>query len=452
MTISMFRRAPLAGLSGDRRAAPGVLDTAAGPAARSPGRLALVAAALFASSVASAQGVLFWSTQATPVNEQKDMREIVLKNSPVPAEFVANQEGPYMTRLNAELQAGKGSIGVLGALHGQLGSHTKDLADLGNLAGNVKASPTFMKLGKLGTGEQKYLPWMQATFVMAANKKALPYLPAGADINRLTYDQLVAWARNLAERTGGPKVGLPMGPQGLKHRFFQGYLYPSYANSMVTEYRSEGAEKGWNMVKELWRYTHPASTTYNFMQEPLTSEQVWVAFDHIARLADAFNAKPADFVAFPAPAGPTGRGFMPVLAGLAIPRTAPDRAAAEKLVNHLMRPEVQLATLRSTNFFPTVNVPIPADMPASVRITADAIARQSGAPDANPGLLPVGLGALGGKFNQVYVDTFERIVLANQPVRAVLDQQAATLRALMLEANAPCWEPDKPSVGACPVK
>lgn len=425
MTLFKFRRARLIGLMG---------------------------AMLVGSTVASAQGVLFWSTQATPVGEQKDMREVVLKNAPAPVEFVANQEGPYMTRLNAELQAGKGTIAVLGALHGQLGSHTKDLVDLSPLAANVKASPAFMKLGKLGSNEQKYVPWMQATFVMAANKKALPYLPAGADINRLTYDQLVAWARNMAERTGGPKMGLPMGPQGLKHRFFQGYLYPSYANSMVTEFRSEGAEKGWNMLKELWKYTHPASTTYNFMQEPLTSEQVWVAFDHIARLADAFNAKPNDFVAFPAPAGPTGRGFMPVLAGLAIPKTAPDRAAAERLINHLMRPEVQLATLRTTNFFPTVNVAIPADMPASVRITADAIAKQSGAPDANPGLLPVGLGALGGKFNQVYVDSFERIVLANQPVRAVLDQQAAALRALMVEANAPCWEPDRPSVGACPVK
>ena len=30
---------------------------------------------------AVAQPVLFWSTQATPVNEQKDMRELVLKNS-----------------------------------------------------------------------------------------------------------------------------------------------------------------------------------------------------------------------------------------------------------------------------------------------------------------------------------------------------------------------------------
>ena len=283
-------------------------------------------------------------------------------------------------------------------------------------------------------------------------EKALPYLPAGADINKLTYDQLVAWSKNLAEKTGGPKFGFPAGPQGLKHRFFQGYLYPSYADSMVTEFRSAGAEAGWNMFKELWKYTHASSTGFNQMQEPLKNEQVWVAFDHIARLADAFNAKPNDFVAFPAPSGPTGRGFMPVLAGLAIPKTAPDKAGAEKLVAYLMTPEVQLATLRATNFFPTVDIKIPADMPASVRITAEAISKQAGSADANPGLLPVGLGALGGKFNQVYVDTFERVVLAGQPVKAVLDEQAAALRKLMQEANAPCWEPDKPSVGACPVK
>ena len=51
-----------------------------------------------------AQSVLFWSTQATPVNEQKDVREVVLKSSPVPVEFVTNNDGPYFTRLNAELQ------------------------------------------------------------------------------------------------------------------------------------------------------------------------------------------------------------------------------------------------------------------------------------------------------------------------------------------------------------
>ena len=48
-----------------------------------------------------------------------------------------------------------------------------------------------MELGKLGTGKQIYIPWMQATYVMVANKQALPYPAGGADINALTYDQLL---------------------------------------------------------------------------------------------------------------------------------------------------------------------------------------------------------------------------------------------------------------------
>ncbi|MCY4336975.1 MAG: hypothetical protein OXC60_20165 [Litoreibacter sp.] len=73
------------------------------------------------------------------------------------------------------------------------------------------------------------------------------------------------------------------------------------------------------------------------------------------------------------------------------------------------------------------------------------------APDANPGLLPVGLGDLGGQFNAVYVDTFERIILAGQPIKDVLDDQAETLREIMVEAGAPCWAPDAASDGPCPV-
>ena len=67
---------------------------------------------------------------------------------------------------------------------------------------------------------------MQATYVMAANKQALEYLPEGADLNALTYDQLIAWVKTMAEATGSPKFGFPAGPKGLMHRFFQGYLCP----------------------------------------------------------------------------------------------------------------------------------------------------------------------------------------------------------------------------------
>jgi hypothetical protein len=59
-----------------------------------------------------------------------------------------------------------------------------------------------MRLGKFGTAHQLYIPWMQASYIMVANREALSYLPAGADINALSYDQLASWASAIQEKTG----------------------------------------------------------------------------------------------------------------------------------------------------------------------------------------------------------------------------------------------------------
>lgn len=417
--------------------------------------LALIIAAipLTSASLTAKADTLFWSTQANPVEETQGMREDVLSGFGSPVDYQSSEVGPWLTRMQAELEAGSGTIDVLGGLHGQVTTLADDLVDLSGVdLGDIKVNEAFMKLGMLETSEQKYMPWMQATYVMAANKKALEHLPEGADLMALTYDQLIEWSKNVAEATGSQKFGFPAGPKGLKHRFFQGYLYPSYTNSMVTKFRSAEAETAWEKFKELWQYTNPGSPNFSFMQEQLLSEDVWIAFDHTARLAEAFNQRPDDFVAFPAPAGPTGRGFMPVVAGVAIPKTAPDMDQAKALVAYMMKPESQIATLRATNFFPVIDVELPDDMPAAVKAAGEAIAAMSNSPDANPGLLPVGLGDLGGKFNQVYSDTFERIILAGQPVRAVLDDQAEQLKAVIEEAGAPCWAPDPVSDGPCPVE
>lgn len=414
--------------------------------------LAVATLALGLTAATANAQVLFWSNQAVPVEETQKMREQVLKGFSGGVDFQPQEPGPFITRIEAEAAAGSGTIGVVGALHGDLATYADNWADLSDidLAG-IGVSPAFLELGKLGTGEQKYLPWMQATYVMAANKQALQYLPEGADINALTYDQLIAWSKAMAEATGSPKFGFPAGPKGLKHRFFQGFLLPAYTGSEVTKFRSAEAEEAWGKFKELWQYTNPASTNYDFMQEPLLTGDVWLAFDHIARLGEAFNQKPDDFVAFPAPAGPKGRAFMPVLAGLAIPKGAPDMAQSKELVKYMMQPQTQVATLLATNFFPTTDAPLPTDLTKSAQALGPAVTTMTSAADALPALLPVGLGDKGGQFNQVYIDTFERIVLGNQDIRQVLDQQAETLRALMVETGAPCWLPDAPSEGACPV-
>lgn len=411
-----------------------------------------ISAALGASLLASAASaeVLFWSTQAKPVEEAQAMREQVLAGQDV--DYQPNDSGPWITRLNAELEAGTGTIGVLGALHGDFSAmdpaNLVDLSDMGVKSG----SDTFNELAMLGTDSMQYIPWMQASYIMAANKEALQYLPEGADINALTYDQLIAWAANVHEATGEPKFGFPAGPKGLKHRFFQGYLYPSYTDGVVRTFASDEAVVAWEKFRELWAHTNPASTNFSFLQEQLLNGDAWIAFDHTSRLAQAFNERPDDFVAFPAPAGPTGRGFMPVIAGVAIPTTAPDMDASKALVAHLMNPETQVATLRATNFFPVVATDLPDDLPPAVQAAGDAVAIMSSSADANPGLLPAGLGDKGGDFNRVFVDAFERIVLANQDIRTVLDDQKGQLEAIMNETGAPCWAPDAPSEGACPVE
>lgn len=157
-------------------------------------------------------------------------------------------------------------------------------------------------------------------------------------------------------------------------------------------------------------------------------------------------------MAFPAPSGPKGQGYMPVLAGLALPRGGPDRAAAVQLIEHLTTPAVQITTLRETTFFPVVQASLPADLSPGLRLAADAVAKQAAAANAVPSLLPVGLGERNGEFNKAFTDAFQRIVLRNQDIKAALDAEGAKLAALMKAANAPCWRPDTPSEGACPVE
>jgi multiple sugar transport system substrate-binding protein len=406
------------------------------------------------ASAAQAQDVVFLSTQLRPIEEAQKVRDVLLKGGPK-TNFVVEEPAKLNVRVEAEQKAGTRSFSVIGALHGEISGLPADSLDaVDDIMGKLKAAgmpDAIANLGKLGGGTQVYIPWMQATYIMAANKQALKHLPSGADINALTYEQLGAWAENVRKATGERKLGFPAGPTGLMARFFQGYLYPSHTGGVVSTFKSDDAEKMWASFKALWANVNPASTNYNFMQEPLASGEVWIAFDHIARLKDALSAKPDDFVTFPAPAGPKGRGFMPVIAGFAVPKGAPNRAGAEALIAHMLKPDIQLAHAREVGFFPVVKADLPADMPAGTKLLASAVSAQAASKDALVSLLPIGLGAKGGEFNKVYNDAFQRIVIRNEDIKTVLASQATALKAIMEETKAPCWAPDKASTGPCPV-
>ncbi|MCL4252286.1 MAG: ABC transporter substrate-binding protein [Anaerolineae bacterium] len=424
-----------------------------------------IAMTLVVGFVISAQDdavVTFQSTQFNIVEESELARAIV-EGFDGNVDFITTEEGPLLDILIAEGTAGTGVTDLVGALHGTFPTLVSNdlMFDLSELTAELdekyNIADAFVELGKMGTTDyQYYVPWMQATFVMAANVEALPYLPEGADLNNLTWEQLAEWGANLAEATGENKVGLPV--NGLFHRFMQGYMFPSFTGGMVTEFRSEGAVAMMEYLRDdLWTVVNAESINYAFMNEPLLSGEVWVAFDHVARLGPAFAAQvngetDKEFVAFPAPSGPAGRGYMAVVVGLGIPFTSPNPDGAEALIDFMLSPETQGAILRDLNFFPVVDGVDMEALPQNVAMIAEAVNAQSSSEDGIVALLPIGLGDRGGEINQIFRNVFVRVVQNGEDITEVLMSEGEALNQLLADTGAPCWAPDPIGEGACVVK
>ena len=409
------------------------------------GMTVALTASLFGGAVAAQDPTVILSTQMVPEEEAAKMRDEIMAGYEGGFDFIGSETGPFVDSIRAEAETGSGDTSVVLSLHGELSTLGAEglLTDLSDIAAEVDVAPAFMDLGKLGTDQQLYIPMMQATYIMAARTEALEYLPEGADINALTWDQVAEWGANMTEATGERLLGFPFGDDGLRHRLLQGYLYPSFTGAVNNEFATQPGVDMWSWLLDAWQYVNPQSTTYGFMQEPLQSGEVWVAWDHTARLIDALNAKPDEFVALPVPAGPAGRAFMPVIVGLGIPATAPDPEAAKDIIKYLLEPETQGTTLEQVSFFPVAADAVPADVGPGVQAQMDAISAQSSADDALPALLPVGLGDQGGAYSGVFQDALKAIIVDGGDPAEVLAGLAPTLQGIFDSTGAPCWTPDE---------
>ena len=209
------------------------------------------------------------------------------------------------------------------------------LDDLASKLASRGIPNALLTLGKLGTTHQLYIPWMQASYIMVANKQALSYLPSGAELDNLSYDQLAVWASAIQQKTGKRLLGFPAGPQGLMHRFFEGFLYPSFTGGVVVPFRSADAEAMWGQFTSLWKSVNPNSGQLQLHAPGIALGRRLDRFRSCRPRLDALRQKPDEFVAFPAPSGPKGRGYMPVLVGLAVLKGAPDVDGAMALTDYL---------------------------------------------------------------------------------------------------------------------
>jgi len=402
-------------------------------------------------------GITFLSTQLNPVEEAGKMRNVILKDFPGRVDFRPNDNSYVFRQINSILQSNPSESILLGALHGDLeklyeGNALRPLNDIYDGLTKRGFPENLLSLSRLNGKDIYYIPWVQASFVMVANRKALAYLPGGADLNELTYAELLQWAENIFEKTGMKAIGFPAGEKGLMYRFFQGYLYPSFTASTLLKFRGSDAKAMWAYFKGLWKFTYPGSLACATMAEPLLTKDVWIAWDHTARLVRAFEERPDDFVAFPAPIGPMGRGFMAVISGLGIPRNVANAKDPAMLIDYLTQPAIQSRTLSETGFFPVVASGASGGIPRYLQQLSSAVERQSNSRRSVPTLLPIGLGERGDDYNNLFMLTFSEIVLGGKDVSSVLNANADELQKLIDGANAKCWLPDVSEARPCKIE
>jgi len=411
--------------------------------------IVLVVCLLLTPAVFAEEAVNFVSTQMVPAAEQKFAKGVLVKGftdeTGIPAEFIPMEYADAVVRLSAEVAAKKVAISVMADLHGGLDvMNAKGL--FANLADVKLPNRTFIKSledHSVIAGKKVYVPWMQATYLMVVNKKAFEYLPAGLETGdvigateKWTYDMLLKWAINLRGAFKAPKLGFPIGPKGLWHRFLHGYIYPSFTGYQAKAFDSAEAVALWEYHRELLPYIHPASSTWEAMDEPLLKQEVLIAWDHTARVKPAIVQKPEDFAIVPVPSGPKGRGYITVAVGLAIPVSAPQKDNAIKLIEYLTRPDVQVTVLENVGFFPTVKEAEGVIPAGPLKILAKGVLTQSAAADSIMVMIP-SLGPKGGDFTALYRDVFTKVVIEKRDIELTLKGVAAKLRAIFEEIGVP---------------
>lgn len=411
--------------------------------------LALVTVFVLSTGALSAPKLFFGSTQLHPAEEREFMIGKLLKafkaETGIDVEFVALTYNEMLSRMIAEQKSGKVTLSLVGDLHGGLDVMASRglLQEIKDISlPNRTFIPTLEKYSVI-KGKKVYVPWMQATYVMVVNKEAYKYLPKGLTVDDIkkptkkwTYDALLAWAKNLKEKTGSPKFGLPMAPKGLFHRFLHGYLLPSFTGYQAKKFNSPGSVKAWEYMRKLIKYTQPASSTWAAMSEPLSKGEVWLAWDHTARIKPAIVQSPEKFDVIPVPKGPAGRGYIIVAVGLAVPKGAPAKEEAYKLIEYLTRPDIQISVLQNVGFFPTVKEAAGAIPAGALKVLAQGVVAQSSAPDSIVAMIP-NLGKLGGKFTNTYREVFRRVVLQKMDIKKEIARAGKYLQKLFKEAGAP---------------
>lgn len=278
-------------------------------------------------------------------------------------------------------------------------------------------------------GSTYYIPISADVYLLIANNKALPYLPAGADVEAITWEQYKDWALAIAE-VEGPKVTFPAQP--IKSIQYQlGGISLSYGGGFP-EINSDGMKAAWDLVGELMAAGAIVETSFNYGDpiELMKSEEAWLSFYHMVPVGDIYGSAPAKYTVAAAPSGPVGNGTIAGAWGIGITSGTEKVEAAEEFIRFLTNPDILYKIAAGTGgFIPPVEEVIAelGNEPKDLIMKKGLDTLNNGIPSGVPGSLYTDFGAVKSVFDTVYKSMWDN---GGTYTDAFLDEQQAALEAL----------------------
>lgn len=278
------------------------------------------------------------------------------------------------------------------------------------------------------SGKTYFAPVGGDVYLLLANKKALPYLPAAADVQDLSWEEYVNWAVAIAEGEGEGKTavtGVPM--KSLIYMY--GGMFLSYGGEFPV-INSPGAVKAWELLANMKNAYTPTVNTYDNVSSPMKSGEAWLTVAHMVRCGEAYKSNPSGYVLAPAPKGPEGIGSIAGTSGFAVVNGAPNEELAVKFIEYMTEPEMAVRIARGTGgFIPPIDEAIDklGESLEDEIIGKGIHVLKNGVVSGVPGGDYTSWGAV----KQVYDDAFQELILKRGAVdKTYLDEAQARLEDL----------------------
>jgi multiple sugar transport system substrate-binding protein len=209
-------------------------------------------------------------------------------------------------------------------------------------------SPTF-EYGTNFEGKQYFVPVGADTYLTIANKKALDYLPSGADLDKLTWEDFAKWSNAIAKGEGEGKTvvtGIPM--KSFIYQF--GAISLSYG-ATFPDINTPEAIKAWEILVSMKDDFIPAVLTIDNCIDPMKREESWLSWMHCARAGSVYLSNETLYSLAPTPEGPAGIGSIAGVSGYGIMKGAPNKELAIKFLEYITRPDMQVKIAKGTGGF-----------------------------------------------------------------------------------------------------